>query len=32
MADQFFDGAGDRVCALDEAMGAYVQVRGPVRS
>jgi hypothetical protein len=30
--DRFFDGAGDRVFALDEAMGAYVQVRGPVRS
>lgn len=29
--DQFFDGARDRIFALDEEMGAYVQVRGPVR-
>jgi hypothetical protein len=29
---QFFDGEGDRVFALDEGVGAYVQVRGPVRS
>lgn len=30
--DEFFDGAGDRIFALDEEMGAYVQVRGPVCS
>ena len=30
--DQFFDGAGDRIFALDEEVGAYVQVRGPACS
>jgi hypothetical protein len=30
--DQFFDGADDRVFAFDGESGAYVQVRGPVRS
>jgi hypothetical protein len=30
--DQFFDGADDRIFALDKEAGAYVQVRGPLRS
>jgi hypothetical protein len=32
MPNQFFDGADDRIFALNEEMGAYVQARGPARS